>query len=183
MQNMMVSTFRKIVKSLRFVAFAAIFLVGIQTAEAQHIKQNFGVNEMNVFFKSNDNLVYKIIKRLYAPKDEVVRYSLSEVDSCFLLTIACENGIINARLHLGNDYFDNIEILYPYLTWVTPYVEKNVLKAFADEMVKTYNADAIAWIEKKMGKRVHAMNAKELCLSAITLHYYTYDDVTLIRRG
>ena len=60
-------------------------------------------------------------------------------------------------------------------------MEKNVLKAFADEMVKKYNADAIAWIEKKMGKRVHAMNTKELCLSAITLHYYTYDDVTLMR--
>ena len=177
---MMVSTFRKIVKSILFVAFAAIFLVGFQTAEAQHIRQNFGVNEEIVFFKSNDNLVYKIIKRLYAPKDEVVRYTQSRIDSCFLLTISCENGIINARLHLGDDYFDNIEI-FPALDWVTPYVEKNVLKAFADEMVKKYNADAIAWIEKKMGKRVHAMNTKELCLSAITLHYYTYDDVTLMR--
>ena len=103
-----------------------IFLLGMQPAQAQHIKDN--VPRAYIFFRSNDNLAYKMLQKLYAPNDEFMKGIVDEVygsdigidiQDWFLdVTVGCDNGTIKARVHLGDDYFDNMELLKP-VNWAT----------------------------------------------------------------
>lgn len=168
-----------------FIAIAILSLLGVQPAQAQYIKDNFPGVQPYIFFRSNDNLAFKMLQKLYAPNEEIIKTNVKrvfgwdigiDIQDWFLdVTVACDNEIIKARIHLGDDYFDHMELLQP-VTWETPLIKKNAMKAFTNEMTKKYDADAIAWIEKKIGKRISAMNEIELYLSALTLHYYTYDE-------
>jgi hypothetical protein len=155
-----------------FFAFLLVFAIGGQLVEAQEIRSDLGV-----FFSSNNKYAYRTICRLFAPNNEYINGRFSMKDNKTMhVVVSCDDGDIYLDLHLAKDRFDTIDI--KPIDWAAPYVSSKVLKSFADELVKKYKPDIIKWIENKMGKRIHQMNAKEMCLTALTMHYWLYDDLT-----
>ena len=154
------------------IAFLLVSCTGGQLVEAQELR-----SDLSVFFSSSNKYAYRTICRLFAPNNEFINGRFGMIDDKTMhVSIYCDDGDIYLNLHLANDRFDTIDI--QPINWAAPYVSSKVLKSFADELVKKYNSDIIKWIENKMGKRIPQMNAKEMCLAALSVYYWLYDDVT-----
>ena len=172
-----------------------LFSVSIQIAEAQKGEwKTYGFAEGQEiradyisFLKSNDYYTCRTICRLFASNNDFIRFSRAENfwnsldanspdyranDRKIIFFCYCDDGHLEVNLHLTEDRFDAIEV--KNLEWAAPFDNSKVLKTFADEMVKKYKPDAIKWIEKKMGKSIHSMNTKEVCLAALTLHLWLF---------
>lgn len=154
------------------IAILLLFCMGGQHVGAQELR-----SDLRVFFSSNNKYAYRTICRLFAPNNEFINGRFGMIDDKTMhVVISCDDGDIYLDLHLSKDRFETIDI--QPINWAAPYVSSKVLKSFADDLVKKYKPDIIKWTENKMGKRIHQMNAKEMCLAALTMYYWLYDDVT-----
>ena len=160
--------------------FSVLFfmsLLGLQSLNAQ----DWG--DFSNFFQSRKSMPYRAISQLYAPNNEYINGSVGTVlfpegsdKKIFDLTvnIFCDDGRFMVRLHLNKTTFDKIEIINS-TDWVAPFVLNDVLKAFAESMIKSFKKDEITWIENKYGKRLYDMSREELCLASLTLQYWKND--------
>lgn len=145
-----------------------VLFLSIQFAGAQNIKYKF-----ESFFETKDQLAYHTLCQWAIPNDRFIRGSYIEDGDNVYVTIYADNGTLHVNLHKTNDIFDKIEKAEP-TDWATPFVPAKVLKYLSDDLVKRYKADAIAWIEKKMGTPLKRMSADQMCLASLTLLLWTY---------
>ena len=149
-----------------------LFSLGCQFAEAQGIKGFW-----NTFFQAKNKRAYQTIGRLFAPNSEFLsgKFNAGPDGESYSLSLEVRtiDGTIFASLQANKKKYVIEDISYATSIKVPPAESAKILKSFATEMRKTYNADAIKWIEKKMGKPIEKMNNKEMCIADLTLLYWT----------
>lgn len=85
----------------------------------------------------------------------------------FSLEIRTDNGIISLTL-----FWDNLRF---YDIGISGKKTLDNLKGFVENMTKKFKKEEIAFVERKWGKRLSEMNAKELCCASLTLQYWKWD--------
>ena len=160
-------------KKINLYAIALfLFSLHVQHTNAQDIFA------MNNYFKSKDFLPAKAIVKLFTPPEtELMNADINEsntsADSGMArVLIGCDNGSLWAYIRYSswpNTRFCDIQVSGD----VAKPASGEALKAFATKMKKEFRKEEIEWVEKKIGKSVDKMDAKELCLSFLNLQFYT----------
>lgn len=137
------------------------------------------------FFIKNDKLVSRKIVELFNAGNELYQLSYYSGDRIFkkeygksvptdsshvTFILGCDNTNLSVGLKFAWKpvHFYSMSISGSGLT--PPSAE--TMKNFAAYISKKYTKGDIAWIEKKIGKSLNKMDAKELCRAFLTLHYW-----------
>lgn len=146
--------------------------LGNQYAEAQGIFAFW-----DVFFQAKNKAVYHTISRLYAPSSEFIKgkyqMALKSAEYTLDAEVYTDEGTIYITLYTDPKKYVIQDIKVHTSIKLTPAEEAKILKEFPGEMRKKYNADAIKWIEKKMGKAIEKMTKKEMLIADLTLFHWT----------